>query len=285
MLNEEKLIKKLASDISNLENKINNPDLYNKRTNTIRKLIDAGLLIDYSLPIILAGLCIFYASYLYGNTPFSEDIVSAKANIQIIDTSIGIYNKKISFDSEYDDEIIFQHSTGWEKNEYGIYERIVTSYKLDDVITLDNKDEILSMTKYQVENAFAIENVEKIQKNILGPEDNLYNNDMLYITYFEKDENLVGTRKENAKEIGLTNLIYLILTFFVGKKFRPITDFLIGKHIKYKLGEMKLKYKEIDNWKVEELSNILELKKANFALLEDNYEEEKDIKTYKIKRR
>lgn len=286
MLTKEELIKNLKDDINNIEDKINNPDLYNHRTNSIRKLIDIGLLIDYALPFILAGICIFCASCLYGNPPFSKDKVIVKANVQTIDTSIGIYNKKISFDYKYDDEITFQHSTGWEKNDYGIYERIVTSYKIDNSININNKDEYLCLTKQQVENCFAIENIEKIQKNILGPEDSLYDNDMLYITSFKKDRNIVGIRKENSNEVKLANSIYLILTYFLGQKFKPLTDFLVGRHIKYKLGEMKKKYRKVSDLQLEELKNILEIKKANFALLEDSYQDdEKSKQICKIKRK
>ena len=152
MIDNNELMKKLTKDANRLQNKIEHRKLYNIRNAVVRSLIKSGIAVDYALPFIIVAMIIANAQTSKGNAPFRVDEIVEKAGIETIDTSSGIHLEHLSYDFDYDDELI-EYSTGWIVNEQGLYERTVTSYRLNDDIDLENKEKILEMTKDDIDNA------------------------------------------------------------------------------------------------------------------------------------
>ena len=180
MKNNHELVAKLNNDVNKLQNKIEHRNLYNVRNFVVQALLKSGIAIDYALPFILAAIIFANSQTAKGNTPFRINEITEKAGIETMDTSNGIHIEHISYDFNYDDELI-EYTTGWIVNDKGLYERTVTSYRLSDEIDLDDTEKILSMSKEELEQLLVITNVKTIKKNTLDAEDSIYNDDAIIV--------------------------------------------------------------------------------------------------------
>ena len=154
MIKAESLVKSLEKDINSLEKKIKYTNIYNIRNQIVRLIIDSGIIIEKSIPFIVSCLIIFNANkYVLHKTPFKFDKVMKKNSIETIDTSNNIHIEKSSYDVKYKQEKI-EFSTGWKLNEKGYYQRIVTEYKINDSIDLNNIDTILKMNNEEIKKIF-----------------------------------------------------------------------------------------------------------------------------------
>ena len=204
MMNNESLVNKLKREINQIEKKIEHRKLYNIRNTVIRALIKSGIVIDYALPFIIATIIIAHYQNAKGNPPFKIDeiTITQKANIETIDTSSGIHVEHFSYDFSYENNIL-EYSTGWIVNDRGLYQRTVTSYRLDDSINLEDTDTVLSMSKEEIERALVIINIQTIQKNTLSPEDYIYDEDALIVVNHTDSEKQTITKLETSEENAL----------------------------------------------------------------------------------
>lgn len=131
MKNNKYLLKQLTSDIERLQYKIEHRCISNVRSFVARTLIKSGIAIDYALPFIISSVLAYNNLISEGYNPLHFDDVAVKAGIETIDTSSGVHIEHISFDFIYDNRLI-EYSTGWIINDNNLYERTVTSYKLND---------------------------------------------------------------------------------------------------------------------------------------------------------
>ena len=208
MIDNNELMKKLTKDANRLQNKIEHRKLYNIRNAVVRSLIKSGIAVDYALPFIIVAMIIANAQTSKGNAPFRVDEIVEKAGIETIDTSSGIHLEHLSYDFDYDDELI-EYSTGWIVNEQGLYERTVTSYRLNDDIDLENKEKILEMTKDDIDNALVITDIKTVKKNALNPEDQIYNSDAIIVIDHSESEEKTISRLETKSENFLHSLWYI----------------------------------------------------------------------------
>lgn len=269
MKSNEKLVSKLSSDIKKLEKKIEHPILYNVRNSVIYALIKSGIAIDYALPFLLTSIVISSSANFKKDAPFRKDDVIAKAKVQTIDTSSGIHLEYVSYDFSYDTELI-EYSTGWTINDQGLYERYVTSYRISKDIDLSDTEKILSMTKEEIENILSVTNIEKICKETLTPEDDIYKEDALIVINHTESEEEFTTRKETTGENVLRSLCYIVLVLGCGNFVRMIERVFVKTYIRDKLKGIEHLFKIINKEDLETLKKILELKKQNLGLLDEN---------------
>lgn len=286
MKNNNELVKKFTKDVNKLENKIEHPKLYNIRNFIISMLIKSGIAIDYALPFILAAIIWYHSRAINGSTPFILDEVTKKANVKITDTSSGIHLEHISYDYDYDDELI-EHSTGWVVNDKGLYERVVTSYRLNDEIDLNNTEKIISMTKEEIEKILVITNVRKIQKNFLTPEDSIYNEDAIIVINNIESETESIKCLEAKSENTIETIFYIITVFGFGTFYKGALDKIIIKKVSNKLKECESAYRQISRKELETMRKILILKKENLALINGEFDKNDQYKkrSYKLRKR
>ena len=147
------IVDKFTNEIDELKFQMNHRKLYNFRTFLIRFLAKMGLAVNKWFPFILAYTMVFNSSIYKKNKPFRRDMISKPAYIQSVDTSKGVHREDIC--SEYK-ETMFEYSTAWSMNNIGLYQRTITSYKVNDKIDLNNLDEVLNMTKEEIDGALKI---------------------------------------------------------------------------------------------------------------------------------
>lgn len=283
MINNNKLIKKLTKDANRLQNKIKYRKLYNIRNVVVRPLIESGIAVDYALPFIIAAIIAANAYSSEGNAPFRADEITEKAGVETIDTSSGIHLEHISYDFDYDDKLI-EYSTGWIVNEKGLYERTVTSYKLNDEIDLENKEKILEMTKDDIDKALVITNVKKINKNALNPEDEIYNSAAIIVIDHSESEEKTISRLETKSENFLHSLWYIVLVLCWGNNIRCVEKVFVKTYIRDKLRKCEPFFRKINKKELEQMKKILKMKQENLSMLNGDNNSDIDRYPYKLRK-
>lgn len=263
MFDRNKLVNILTNEINQLENKIEHRKFYSVRNFVVKSLIRSGIAIDYALPYILATILVFQYQVSRGNIPFRYDDIKVRTGIETIDTSTGIHLEHISEDFDYD-YVILEHSTGWSINDDGLYERVVTSYRMNFEIDLSNIKNVLFMSKDEIDNIFEVFDVQTINKTTLNYEDSVYNEEaIILISQVYSNDNII-TRKESLGENVFNSLAFLLGVFLLGSCFKNIVKCFIKIDIRDRLKVYESLFNEIN---LQELEKILEIKKQNLALI------------------
>lgn len=285
MISNHELVEKLTNDVNRLQNKIEHRNLYNVRNFVIKALLKSGIAIDYALPFILAAIIIANSQASKGNAPFHIDEIKEKAGIETIDTSSGIHLEHISYDFSYDDELI-EHSTGWIINDKGLYERTVTSYRLNDEINFEDTEKIMSMTKEEVEQALVITNIKIIKKNTLTPEDSIYNSDAIIVINHSESEENTFTRLETTSENVWHSVWYIVLVLCWGNNVRNIEKIFVRTYIRDRLREYEPLFRKINKEELETMRKILKLKQENLTMINNGSKNigEKEGYSYRLRR-
>lgn len=283
MIDNNELMKKLTKDANRLQNKIEHRKLYNIRNAVVRSLIKSGIAVDYALPFIIVAMIIANAQTSKGNAPFRVDEIVEKAGIETIDTSSGIHLEHLSYDFDYDDELI-EYSTGWIVNEQGLYERTVTSYRLNDDIDLENKEKILEMTKDDIDNALVITDIKTVKKNALNPEDQIYNSDAIIVIDHSESEEETITRLETKSENFWHSLWYIVLVLSYGNNVRLLEKIFVKTYMRDKLREYEPSFRKINKEELDTMKKILKMKQENLSMLNNDNNSNIDGYSYKLRR-
>lgn len=267
MTSKEEINQILTDDVSILENKINNIEFVNKKNKILKALVKIGIKLESARPYITAAILTFYLNpSMINNPPFFLNDLKIKEQIETIDTSSGFYEEKRSFDKEYKEEKL-QYSTGWIKNKNGLYERTIISYKLIDDIDLNNKEEILSMSKDQLQQLLQITNVETIKKSHLDEDDELFMEESIIIINHTTSNN-TKIVKETNEENYRNSIVFLLLVAIIGLGLHGIKNIFTKNKIKDKLEDIEESLKPINEEELKLLKKLLLLKKENLSLLE-----------------
>ena len=283
MIDNNELMKKLTKDANRLQNKIEHRKLYNIRNAVVRSLIKSGIAVDYALPFIIVAMIIANAQTSKGNAPFRVDEIVEKDGIETIYTSSGIHLEHLSYDFDYDDELI-EYSTGWIVNEQGLYERTVTSYRLNDDIDLENKEKILEMTKDDIDNALVITDIKTVKKNALNPEDQIYNSDAIIVIDHSESEEETITRLETKSENFWHSLWYIVLVLSYGNNVRLLEKIFVKTYMRDKLREYEPSFRKINKEELDTMKKILKMKQENLSMLNNDNNSSIDGYSYKLRR-
>lgn len=275
------IVDKFTNEIDELKFQMNHRKLYNFRTFLIRFLAKMGLAVNKWFPFILAYTMVFNSSIYKKNKPFRRDMISKPAYIQSVNTSKGVHREDIC--SEYK-ETMFEYSTAWSMNNIGLYQRTITSYKVNDKIDLNNLDEVLNMTKEEIDGALKIIDAKVITKRELTDSDKAYDEDVLTITQYVKSKDEEVLRLETDFEIICHTALFISIVYICIGVFAGIKKILIKNVIDDKLNAVIVAHKYISVDDYRRMRKILEIKQANLTLVQ---EKETNLKenVRKIKRR
>lgn len=279
MNNKKKLLKKLRKEIITLEKHIENREVYNLKSSIMGAVIDAGIAIEYVLPYIFSALIMFQVNISDGNNPLKKDLVYDKLTVETVKTSNGLELDKI-FD-EYDESLnkdLLEYSTSWIINEYGLYERNITSYQVDDI---NLNDSFLLLNKEELDKNYNVIDIKKIYKDKLNDEDKIYNQDLVIIKSIKEELDLNNPRYENIFEMTGEFLLYLISTILSGKIIKIVKKKYIKDRIKDNLTLLKEDYIILDEKDIPNLKRIIEIKNNNLQL----FDEESDNNRKLIKKK
>ena len=257
-------LKDMEKDISSLEKKIDDISFYNFKMRVMRSFFKTGLGINYAFPFILSFLILFNGANMVDTTPFVCDKVCKELDFD----SFSNYE----FITEFDDNM-FLHSTSWDLNESGFYEREVTYYKYNDMELSD----IFSYSFYEFDSLFEVVSTSRVVKGKLDDCDEIFNEETVILL---KGNSLTAVSTESDFSNFATTGLFLFFSYVMGWGFKDIGDKLFGTYIIDKLKEREEKFRPLSSREINELKILLELKKENYDMFffSDN------IKGYTLKR-
>ena len=265
-MTNETLMDKLAEEIASIENKLKYPSIYNLRNLILQAFVKSGIALDYSLPFLLSTTIASSIFASCGNVPFRVDNIKQKASIETLDTSARLHLERASFDYQYNQEFI-EHSTGWTINQYGLYERTVTSYNPDSELNLSDPEKVFSRSLEELQNLLVITNIETISKKNLTPEDEIYNEDAFIIQNHHLSKTITITRPETFDENFLTTVLCLGPGILLGLFFKELESSFIKIHLRDILKSSEPNFKFLSHEELEILKKVLVIKKQNYDLL------------------
>lgn len=276
-MNSDILINILLKQRDEIKNKIDNYKKYNQINKVRRKIVKTGIAIDYAFPLILSFIILLNISKKTNNNPFIIDDIEETENLELIDTSNGYHEE-----NKYYEESIYpkiEYSESWKVNEYGLFERKVTSYIIYN-IDINDKENILSMNKEEIENNLIPLSENIYTKTSLDEKDKIFLEDSIILTRVKETDNkkiIKETKEENA----LYTLIYISLFLIIEKCIKNIKRIIIRDKIKNKLEETHYKYREIDEEELKTLKDILKIREENIKMIKTKkkeYNHEKHVR-------
>lgn len=284
MKNKEQFYRCLVRKEKSLQNKIDHLKFYNILNLAIRALLKSGIAIDYALPFLMSSIIVGTIQAKLDITPFIFDSKEVHPNIETIDTSSGLHLQNISYDFSYDEESI-EYTTGWKLNNYGLYERVSTSYRISKEIDITNVEKLLSMSKEELDAALIVTNIENIYKQTLSYDDMIYDSDAIIVINNSKldDESMIG--KETITENVLYTILFIIISSVLGVGFKKLGNILIKTKIRDKFREYQSSFQKFDSNDLERIKKILQVEKQNLALLDESITNinESDSYIYKLR--
>lgn len=271
--NKKKLLKDLKNDVQKLDRSIRYQKYINFRNAAIRNLIDVGSATGHIAPFVLsfAGLFLLCPPE---DKPFILNDKVVYANEQVIDDSNGLHFKKTSFDTKYDSRI--ELLSAWDYVDQQFYERTITSFnpKKIDVYELE---EILAMSKDELEKKFGIISVETIDKDLLDESDVI--GEVVRVSKSQKSSDEFRIVKEGHVENLFKTATYLYISLMLSLILLFSQELLLGKD--FSIDDLKKKYGIITDEDLMEMRKILEAKKRNLDMVSNN----EDVSVRKIKKR
>jgi len=273
MIDRKSLLKQLKEEVNDIEKLINNLKKYYINNKKIMNLLKVGVAVDRLLPFIITSVICFNWEMMRGNTPFITNDVVQEASVSKYMSSNGEEKINYSFDYEYDEEFI-EYRTSWEEKENDFYEQTVTSYRVDNYLNLSNVEEILSMSKEELDEKLVVENVTTNLKNDINKEEVKAEN-IVAINIVYNDKNNTIIRDETIGEDMASSICYLLEAIVWGNFFRILKKKIGKEKVKKYLDEKYEKYEakteDYDKRTLEDWKKILKLKKENLSLLDDSY--------------
>lgn len=266
MKEKDKIVNKFSNEVDRLEKHLKYRTLYNYRNLVIKCLIKSGIFLDYAFPFILSTLVILYCK-MDGNLPFYMDDIKEYVNFETIDTSSGVHMENTSLDSfDYDYDSI-EYSTGWVINDFSLYERVVTSYRISDEIDLSSVDNILAMSKENIDKMLVTTNIKTICKNKLDDEDKIYDEDtVIVVRHFKSDEDFVQ-RKETFSENALNSTVFILVVLLLSASLGVMKEIFIKTYFRDKLSKCEPLFKTISKKEMEDVKGMLDIKKESLLML------------------
>ena len=151
------------------------------------------------------------------------------------------------------------------KNEYGLFERKVTSYILYN-IDINDKEKILSMSKEELEKCLIPLSENIYTKEYLEEKDKMFLEDIVILTRVKETHN-TKKAKESKEENTIFTLIYLALFILLEKNIKKIDKIIFRDKIKNKLKEIEYNYREINKEELKILKEILKIREDNLEMI------------------
>ena len=263
-MKSDELYNKLKKEVDETEYKINNVKIYNHKNRYLRNIIKAGIKLERIMPFVLAVSVTLPISKGIEHTPFVIDNHEQTLKMQIVDSSNGVHREKITHMQTAERKI--EYSTGWKKNDMGLYERKYSSYMVNPNMNLKDLNTLFSMNKNQLDDYLMLTSEETIVKEKLEEYDSFYNEDVVIVTNIA-DSNIKENEKQSLFENMSETTIYILALLLTSKGFESLRKILVQDVVKNNLKVLESKYKYIDKEEVEKLKEIIKIKKENLQLI------------------
>lgn len=271
---KKNVIDQYIKDTKMLEYKVK----YSKLFNAYYKILE--IFTKFGINSVPNLISIFVASTIassimgsLNHSPFKLDEKEVFANSKTTYYGIETSVDTTSFDKSFNDSL--KYTTAWKEIGNGFYERTITHYKFPVEEEINNKEEILSLSKDALDEMYETKTIETVSKNYLTDEDNRFNEETVILEIDNgKSQKYVKLSKQSiVEEIFFDDLVHFLVSFIAGS--------LMGSFIECKiLGKKRVikSRKYLDKKDLEEMAKVIEFRKQNMELLKDNKKLKKVLK-------
>ena len=269
MTTKEQIYNGLENEVRDLNDKVSNLKIYNLKNAMKRGGINTVYALHKAAPYFLA-MVVASSTFpmLSSKKPFQKDPVIEKAFVQNIDTTTGYHYQKRSFDERFDTNSL-EYTTGWEIGENNLYTRTLITYEINKSIDLADLDSLLSKTDQELRESLHVTNIEIISKSELTPEDEIFMEPAVIVTRSFRSDDMTYEREENFGEDLWTSFLYIAYVAIIGFGLSAIRKTIIKRKVEDKLAKIKNRYRRIEDYELDELKELLLIKKENLKLLTD----------------
>ena len=131
-------------------------------------------------------------------------------------------------------------------------------------------EDILELSKEQLEEMFIITNIKTIEKEKLTKDDINNNKDMVIISKVTENVYIKDGKKQSTLENTADIMTYLIMTMFAGHGLSKIEQLIFHDEIKNKLKNIEYKFIPLNECDLNNLKIIIDMKEQNLELLRDS---------------
>ena len=259
-----KLLHQMESEIKELENKINNFEVDQKRVKKIRNLKIFSKVAKLSIPYVIATSISFVGFSVVGLTPFKRDDEKHSLNIMKEFDSLGNIRYEQQYKNYKDAKNVINYYGKWEITSNGSYKRNIETYNLGD-LTEDRIIEIFSKENITLKETFGDVILNKTEtKNCISYSE-LNQKPFLQAVIYSEDKNDYIVVKEPIDDnIGFT-LTWILLTIFIFW----IMSCCINSTSKLKSFAKKVKedYPMLDVAHIDNITKKLVIKRDNYNRL------------------
>lgn len=268
MMNGE-LTENYIKNTVKLEKKFKYSNFYKIYYNTAKLLLRLGVNAVRILPFLVTGSIFLSGFTLLNHSPFILDENIVYANELMTYYSNNYQTDVVSFDKNFNTSL--KHTTKWEKVAENLYERKVTSYYISEEEII-NEQYILSLSKEELDRLYKIINVETIIKDEISNEEKIYNENMTVLGINKgKSKSDYRAEEQNAViNIFCDFLPFLFLSITSGSFFLSITSDKQKEIYEILINRLYKKSSIFYGNKHDEMNKILELRKNNLELLEED---------------
>lgn len=267
MKTRQEFIKELKKEVDNLEKQITNNKYYKIRNIILKQTKKIGITTTFLLPAMISSVLVYNGFKKINITPLKIDKISSSAKIITTKTSTQqTKEEEETYEYNFEYTPTIEHSTGWKLNENNLFERDVIVYKFNNNVNNLNVTDVLKMSNEEIQQFVTLTNKKKIQKASLDEEDYFYNDDMFVITYMHEDETKTKLIDEPSDINVLSTLVYLFIIVCLVGINQSISEKV--KIYKKLINNCNTKYKIIELENIDELTEILKIRKENMELLD-----------------
>lgn len=273
MQSKRVFLNNLKEEIELLQLRINNHKKYIAKLRIKRVFYNCCIYLDRILPFFIAGVICVNLNCFRKNSPFRIDEIKDYGSIEELHDSNGHIETTKSYDIDYTSKV-FEYCTGWYVNEQGLYEKVTTYYRYNEIKGLDVND-ILQMTPEKISQLFTIIDINRVQKSSLDNEER-QEQAAIRISVPVTNENFI-TREETFWENSLVFLGYLCCEIFLGTGFFIIEKKAFRNIIQQFLKEKIVRCQVMNTTDIAKLKEVLEIKIKNYHLLTNEEEPTKTL--------
>lgn len=270
MGNSEQMLNKLIDDLKKSEEIVNNLESYNRKCSFFKILLKISLILHKSIPFVLS--LVIMGSFLSKVDAITNKEKTVYATLGKTVTSSG-YERSVSTYDDVEEQEMFYHTTGWVQNDQtGLWSRSETVYSLNlpKTMALENYEEILSMSKEEVESLVKVTDYREITKKYLTEEDHLYDEDAIVITFYTDDLSTFKIVPIDALDIIGRILLYAMLSAILGAGFKVVVKYVFKEfRIPEKISELELGYRTYTVEERNKLAELLELRKSSLSIFDE----------------
>lgn len=267
-LEQKELLIQMKQEIESLEHEMKHSSLVNAKIKAIRNLKITARALQLVAPYAITAGIVAGGFTLLGDIPFYPNdewkiyskVMTEFDNAGNIRTEQQYDSFKVNGDTLDNSDSMLYYYTRWEKNDDGLYSRIVQTYSIsektyEDVIKLFKKENL----KLEDVLGQPDSNIKETKNNLT--EDEIQEESIIKAVIYNEDKNDYIIHKETAEENILFSILYVLVTALAEVAPLGFRCGISSFDFSYCVDKIKINHQPLD---INTITKKLELKRDNY---------------------